>query len=282
MPRAKWHATLHEAGFNGVTYLPVDETQFQQALILAQAESAAPGHWLIFTDESGVGADLAEKLTSLNQTCTIVQRGPKFRVDEQCYTVNPAAPADFKQLLAEVTEKVRVPLQGVIDLWPLDTQRPMANASLEPDQALSLGSGVYLVQALVSSQIEPPRLWFVTRSAQAVNGTQSIEVEQSPVWGLGKVVQLEHPELRCTRIDLDGAADLQAQTSALFAEVWRPDAEDQIALRNEQRYAARLARTHIDLQTTETSGAQSPLRLQASGNGILEDLRWQPFDAPER
>ena len=62
------------------------------------------------------------------------------------------------------------------------------------------------------------------------------------MWGLGKVIALEHPELRCTRIDLspDGAEnEIEILSAALDAE----DDEDQVALRAGRRWGARLQRT---------------------------------------
>ena len=31
----------------------------------------------------------------------------------------------------------------------------------------------------------------------------AVSLAQSPLWGLGRVIAAEHPELSCTRIDLD-------------------------------------------------------------------------------
>jgi malonyl CoA-acyl carrier protein transacylase len=51
---------------------------------------------------------------------------------------------------------------------------------------------------------QPPRLWLVTRGAQpAGEAEQPLALAQSPLWGLGRVIAAEHPELECTRIDLD-------------------------------------------------------------------------------
>ncbi|MGZ9235601.1 MAG: zinc-binding dehydrogenase, partial [Anaerolineales bacterium] len=280
MPRARWQVVLNETGFKDVTYLPADETQFQQALIVAQAEPARPGQWLIFADEQGLGTKLAERLTTLNQTSIQVKHGNQFNRDGKSYTIDPASPEQFKQLLAEVTGEAQAPLRGVVYLWPLDMRNANGDESLEPNQAFSLGGGVSLVQALVSSEIDSPRLWLVTQNAQSISGTSFIDVEQSPIWGLGKVIQLEHPELHCTRVDLDGSDTLQAQTNALLAEVWQADAEDQIALRNERRHTARLTRAKLEQPAAElpSLSGQSMLRLQTAGNGILEEMSWQTID----
>ena len=81
---------------------------------------------------------------------------------------------------------------------------------------LGTGSALHLTQALIKSGWpELPRLWLITRQAQAVQaGHEDLAVAQAPVWGLGKTIALEHPELHCTRIDLDQADSPQSDRGA--------------------------------------------------------------------
>ena len=60
------------------------------------------------------------------------------------------------------------------------------------------------------------------------------------MWGLSRVIALEHPELQCVRIDLDPEGIAAGQAQALFTELWTPDKEDQVAIRRQTRYVARL------------------------------------------
>ena len=74
---------------------------------------------------------------------------------------------------------------------------------------------------------KPPRLWLCTRGAQRVNSVgRTLSPVAATVWGLGKVIALEHPELRCVRIDLDPEGrenEIEDFCAALDAE----DDEDQ-------------------------------------------------------
>src|SRR5207248_2987318 len=98
-----------------------------------------------------------------------------------------------------------------------------------------------LVQALAKADLpHPPRLWLVTGGAQAV-GEEPVSVAQAPLWGLGRVIALEHPELRCTRIDLEPSGEM-AEVQSLFKELWIEDNEDQIAFHRAMRYVPRLVR----------------------------------------
>ena len=53
---------------------------------------------------------------------------------------------------------------------------------------------------------------------------------QSPVWGLGRVIAVEHPALACTRIDLD-PEDGRDASEQLVEELCRGQGEDQVAYR---------------------------------------------------
>ena len=61
---------------------------------------------------------------------------------------------------------------------------------------------------------------------------------QAAIWGLGKVVAQEFPELRCVRVDLEPEGGFEG----LLAELTQPGEEPQVAYRGGRRYVARLAR----------------------------------------
>ena len=64
-------------------------------------------------------------------------------------------------------------------------------------------SVLYLVKSLAKRLAVMPNLWLVTKGAQSVNPDEPIAIEQSALWGFGKVISFEFPELKCIRIDLD-------------------------------------------------------------------------------
>ncbi len=99
---------------------------------------------------------------------------------------------------------------------------------------------MHLVQSLVKTTWQQsPRLYLVTSGGQAV-GSSQVKVEQSPLWGFGRTIRHEHPEFKCTCIDLDSKTDtLQPLFDVLATE------ETQIALRENQTYVARLAKQTI-------------------------------------
>ncbi|WBQ05910.1 type I polyketide synthase [Kribbella sp. CA-293567] len=95
-----------------------------------------------------------------------------------------------------------------------------------------------LLQALAALDT-PPRLWFVTQSAQAVLPGAWVDPLQTALWGLGRAVRYELPGLRCSMLDLSRSPSA-AEISALSAEILANGPEDELALRYGIRYAARL------------------------------------------
>jgi NAD(P)-dependent dehydrogenase (short-subunit alcohol dehydrogenase family) len=70
----------------------------------------------------------------------------------------------------------------------------------------------------------------------------SAGLAQSPVRGLGKVISLEHPALDSRLVDLPPESNPRQDAARLLAELRHVDGESQVAIREGQRYAARLVR----------------------------------------
>ncbi|MBW4615278.1 MAG: type I polyketide synthase [Desmonostoc vinosum HA7617-LM4] len=212
---------------------------------LTQITAHEPGSWLILADSWGVGQALAHLLQQRGQSCSLVYAGNSYQVKEPgTWSINPSNPADFERLLQEVVGTSKLPLKGVVHLWSLEVRlnSELTIPLLEKIQVLGCGSTLHLVQALANSQASP-RLWLVTRKAvPAVSPL--LAPAQACLWGLGKVIALEHPKLWGGLIDL--AADAPTDEAVnLLAEIWDSQGEDQIAFREGQRYVARLIRSEV-------------------------------------
>jgi len=103
----------------------------------------------------------------------------------------------------------------------------------------------------------------VTRGAQPVSANSQVPgVAQSSLWGMGKVIALEHPELRCVRVDLPPEAPREA-AAFLIDEIWAEDREDQVAVRDGVRYVSRLVRNAPGRDSGET---EAPALSRAAGH----------------
>lgn len=251
----QWQELLRQEFKDAVSIAFEAGSLSNQSVIVAQAAQDEPvileRNWLILADSQGIGQKLMAHLQSKGETCNIVFPGNKYeQLTEQEFKINQANPPDFQRLLKAVgTDK---PLHGVVHLWSLDAVRTEALTS--PDLKVvpdGCGSSLHLVQALVGARFsKAPSLWLVTQGAVPVNTpAQSPTLEgvpglaQSLLWGMGKVIAQEHPELNCVRVDLEPEAI--GDTAPLFAEIWSEAKEDQVAFRDRNRYVARLVRSSL-------------------------------------
>ncbi|MDE3155804.1 MAG: LLM class flavin-dependent oxidoreductase [Acidobacteriota bacterium] len=204
---------------------------------------AAPGRWLLLTDEGGVGAALADRLRVTGDDVVEVHAAGGIPIAADA--ADPLSPATFDRLVQRVTAGSGR-LKGVVHLWSLDAP-PSSGLTLDAlsaAEACGCGAAVHLVQAMVRAGLES-RLWIVTRQAQAAgDDAADCAVAQAPIWGLGRVIAAEHPDLWGGQLDLP-AAGTSAPADAmawLVDELTRPDGEDQVALRHGERRVARLLR----------------------------------------
>lgn len=198
--------------------------------------------WLIFADDTGMGEALAEQIEAVGDTCHLL------RVNEMVHLREKAFLKKIETLLTEISS----PLYGIVHLWSLSVS-PQSLDENEAMDILGCNSVLYLIQALASRFASSPRLYLVTQGAQAVAHGESIAVEQSALWGLGKVISFELPEFKCVRIDLDPQQTRTDSVPLLHQEISRDIGEDQIAFRSGKGYMLRL------LPFTEISPSGMPV-----------------------
>ncbi|WP_424100303.1 SDR family NAD(P)-dependent oxidoreductase [Moorena producens] len=287
LSREKWHHVLRETGFTEVVTMPevegMAETLSEQTVIVAQGsqrklEPRNDGYksWLILADSEGVGQQLATLLRSVGEVCTLVFAGERYQqIAPGEFTINPNQAQDFEEVIETVALK-SPSLYGVVQCWTSETGAGNGINSEELGSLSKLGCGttLSLVQALVKGGLSTvPRLWLVTNGAQAVPNNHPVipGVAQSSVWGMGKVISWEHPELNCTRIDLDPEETLEGKVDGLFKEIWSEDREDQVAWRGDSRYVARLVGSHHrQLVAQQADGkSQKPLSFRSQASYLI-------------
>lgn len=231
-------------------------------LPLAASHSSAnmQGQWLIFADSRGSARQLAQQLKAQGARCVLVTPGSDYRrIEQDHYCVDPGQAQHFVQLLQDSIGAAGR-FRGIVHLWSQDEITIEDNQWLAHTQSLACASVLHLVQALVQADWpNGTRLWLVSRGGQAVgNETFSPQIQQAPLWGLGLAVALEHPELACTLVDLDPAADSN-DVGDLLASLQAADDESRIAWRQGVRYVARLTR-----QQAPATNRQALVRADAS------------------
>jgi acyl transferase domain-containing protein/NAD(P)-dependent dehydrogenase (short-subunit alcohol dehydrogenase family)/SAM-dependent methyltransferase/acyl carrier protein len=276
----EWIQILGQSGFGSARSI-LPDADGSQAVIVARAgqtvRATAPradSWWLIAADRQGVGEQLKERLGQRGQPCVLISSADVYeKRSEEHYQLPGQEKAAWERLLQECAEAGRS-IGGAVHLWSLDAVGTAETTpeTLRKDTQHACGSALALIQALVGGNVRLQNgLWLITQGALVVlaeslavkgekeetrtnqslivdhfsPGTVTGSLAQSPLWGLGKVVALEHPEFGCRRVDLeldaDSASRLQ-QLEGLVAELLAPDREDETVWRGGRRWVPRLQR----------------------------------------
>ncbi|MCP4105682.1 MAG: type I polyketide synthase, partial [Desulfobacteraceae bacterium] len=240
--------------------------------------SLLPGeqqHWLIFADQQGTGQEMARRLTWENELCTLVFPGQGFeRVQENEYKVNPDNPGDFEALITGIIKTNNQHPDAIVHLWTLDSFPGVLKTDdfshEDLDRASQKGgkSVLYLIQSLIKTNItDLPALYLVTQNTQRVL-QEDINPLQSSLWGMARVIAIEHPELWGKIIDMDSGSpgDLAEK---LVGELQNPDNEDQVVFRGQTRYIARLKKYK---RSNVLHIPDQPFQLKLSEYGSMENL----------
>lgn len=219
-----------------------------RAEALPTAGPSSPAGWLIFSDSGGVGEALCRLLEARGNRCVLVTRGESYaQTDSRHYRIRPGQPDDIRRLFDAALVSDQPQCRGIVHLWSLDVAPPenTSTASLHAAETLGCGTALLLAQQLARTEApDLPRLWLITRGAQAAGDTVlPVSVAQAPLWGLGRVIAQEHPTFWGGLVDLDpGAGWRDDEARQICAEISGAGRADQVALRAGRRYVARLVR----------------------------------------
>jgi len=216
----------------------------------------AKRRWLVLADDGGVGAALARQLEASGDRVATL----------------PAAPLDEDIFPLDMVLGVSGPFSDVIYLGALDapTNDALSPATLEDAIRRGAVAALRVVDRL-AAQSHAPKLWLVTRGSQPI-GDADVAISQSGLWGLGRVLSRERPDMWGGLIDLDPAPDAE-EASRIAQALVSSGAEDHMALRGGKRYGARLTRAPLPTGTSPrvrpdrthvVSGAWGPLGREAT------------------
>lgn len=271
-----WLKLLHASGFEQPVALP-RQPDDGQAVIMARMPLAATAptgeQWLIFADAGGVGAALAQHLAAAGERTVLVRAGPGLpHVETDGSWLVAPQPAAIRALLSQPA--LAAPAQRVIYLWGLDQPPAEVSASsLLATQVHACAAALALTSALANT---PARLWLVTRGAQPVGPIGGpAGVGQAALWGLGRVIALEQPEIWGGLVDLSPEATPAAAALALLVELSQPDGEDQVALRGDTRLVPRLVRLPAPAPTAFACDPQAAYLITGGLGALgLKLARW--------
>ncbi len=227
-------------------------------------------NWVIFADRSGVGAELATELTGAGAHALVVVPGKRFeRTWDGQYQVHPESLDDLQKLWASM-KLDGVSSFSIAHLWSLDATAA-SPGGVDDVVGVPLVSATNLVRSIATVASAVRAAWFVTRGAVvpvAALLTDRVAVEQAPLWGLGRTIALEHPDLWGGLVDVSPGDDARRDVAALARELLGTGGEDQIALRGEARYVARLTPASLPASGPATIRADATY-LITGGTGAL-------------
>jgi acyl transferase domain-containing protein/acyl carrier protein len=222
------------------------------------------GTWLIVGEVEGLWPELSRVLRSQQIHPIRVSSGPTF---QQCqvdhYRIDLTQEQPFQPLLS-VLQQADQPLRQILYLASTrspEEPHPWSERVAEP--VLSL------LQALVAEADQPyPRLWLLTQGAQSRGASDPLGAPfQAVLWGLGRTLRLEHPELWGGLIDLPSAMGVspveKVMVRALVHHILAQDGEDEVVLRPGQRWVPRLQPVDLNL-TRGTTTSTLPIQAEAT------------------
>ncbi|MEW5809829.1 MAG: SDR family NAD(P)-dependent oxidoreductase [Actinomycetota bacterium] len=209
--------------------------------VKALADSDAPaGSWVVVGD-ARIGAQMARLLGAPVPTCT---------VDDD----------DLATTVAGATHVLYAPDERAGDELGYD-----------------LFEAARAVAATAVAAQNPPVLYLLSRNAQPVSEGDRANPAHAVLWGLGRTLALEHPEIWGGLIDVDASAPAPVTARLVLAEAHAGDGEDQVVYRAGERRVARLVHQLPRVASTETplNPEAAHLVVGATGNigpRLIEEL----------
>jgi acyl transferase domain-containing protein/pimeloyl-ACP methyl ester carboxylesterase len=197
----------------------------------ASAASDARGasrysRWILLGDTQGIGDELAQRLHAAGENVTMLRGVGNLRLSPEESAV-------------------------IVDLGSLDLSADHGMRGPDVVAAISrrCDAAVQLTRAAAGTSAT---IWFVTRGA---------EMLQAPIWGFGRVLALEHPELWGGLIDLDPKANGASDAAMLHGVVSGSARGEHWRIRSDECHVARLVPHALP--------PSPPLALDAAGTYLI-------------
>ncbi len=185
-----------------------------------------PGPLVVFTDDSGIGASLADSAEAAGCPVIEVVAGTELRRDGRRIVIDPTVGGHYGEVFA-AADTAAASTGGpvrVAHLWSL--LATAAATAPEPGQAgddelrdaVRFGFDSLLLAAQAFGELTTRhglRLLTVSRGAAEILGGDALTPHQSVVHGLGRVLRSEYPGLTWGGVDLDPEPDDQATQQAV-------------------------------------------------------------------
>ncbi|HJT56494.1 MAG TPA: beta-ketoacyl synthase N-terminal-like domain-containing protein [Ktedonobacteraceae bacterium] len=229
-------------------YIPSWKRSHSPELPVGKAGLEQATGWLVFTNRSEPGAQIAQRLREIGQPVITVSVGDQFRANsDDSYLLNPRRPADYTALITVLHESGRLP-DSLLYFWSNNDAGETGNDVERANRYLGslhhLQNLLSVVQARSNSGAglagQPFEIIIITNNGQEVTGQEMLDPEQALLAGLCQIIAHEYPRVTCRVID-SALPMLETRQkvgllNALAAECLAQSSDQLIAYRGKHRW----------------------------------------------
>lgn len=202
--------------------------------------------WLIFTDDAGLGLQLAERLNKEGKKVVSVQAGSRFtKISAVHYIIDPRQVGDYVALLTELKNRKEIPGM-VVHSWNFSdptTGDKQSRETFNNAQSHGLHSLIFLVQVIDKLNISDEiNLMVISSNIQDVTGMDPLCPGKATSLGAVKVIPQEYRNIKCRSIDIEfaktgtGPDSFNKEVTQLLTEFSMESPHMVVAYRNNRRW----------------------------------------------
>lgn len=223
---------------------------------------------VLFIDEGGLGARVAQALRTADWTVITVAVGEHFaQTGQHEFILSPDSRPDTNRMVAALG-RLGLKISRIAHFWLVSPSLPN---SAQPWDALGFWSLVYLVQALSDVGATNLAISVIASELHSVHDKDFVSAEKAMILGPCTVIPQEHPGLICRSIDIgvarfdyDNATELVGHISS---ELKSTSLDPHLAYRNGQRLVRAFKLSPLDPQSNSPDVHDRGVYLVTGGLG---------------
>ncbi len=226
---------------------------WKRSTLLRKASEAPTGSWLLFQDECGLGARIAQRLNRDGHDVVLVSAGDSYlRHDAHRYSIRLGVQEDYVSLLTELRAAEKEP-RNIVHLFgvtPVESEKDELEVFPEYlDRCFY--SMIFLAQGL-SSQFStiPIRIHAVTNNVYDVTGEAIPHPSKATVTGTCKTISKEYLNVKSRAVDVQlpqGPDQEDSLAESLLAEFHSEAQDGVVAYRGGHRWIQTFERTRVEV-----------------------------------
>jgi NADPH:quinone reductase-like Zn-dependent oxidoreductase/acyl carrier protein len=233
------------------------------------------GQYIVFCEQNGLGRFLSDHIEALGATPHCVFPAKAYEEASDHHTlIRPASFEDMRRLFKRIGETNSRPVRGIVYMWSTAVTPPAGDCR-SSETNLGWPSILNLAKALPEAMAGGEFQLSIVTAGGVLTGTanETINPAQAMIWGLGRVIASERPNLRCKLIDISPGHLDDEQRRIFFGEITICDySENQVALRRAKRFGLRLVKLEPGRAIDPCSG---PYQLAITQRGVIENIELQ-------